>query len=187
LPHQTVAKAQSLIELIQGTDLHLIPSSAVAFLDSIMSVLYDLKAETSFINSLVVLITKEVFRQCKVSEPSSIMSFYWHPNFYPAADTTYISRQAEWAKFTQENQDSPNVAPKRCVRTIPLMNGWNASYVSMALDKDATRIEHYQTLLESLEGDEDPRNTAIWRLLTTQSGCNFFNSDNIFVEYIKTE
>ncbi|MCP4650389.1 MAG: hypothetical protein GY853_09970, partial [PVC group bacterium] len=57
----------------------------------------------------------------------------------------------------------------------------------MALDKDATRIEHCQTLLESLSGKEDPKNTAVWRLLTMQSGCNFFNPDNILVEYVKTE
>ncbi|MCP3685084.1 MAG: hypothetical protein GY861_20675, partial [bacterium] len=47
--------------------------------------------------------------------------------------------------------------------------------------------EHCQTLVESLEGKEDPKNTAVWRLLTMQSGCNFFNPDNIFVEYVKTE
>ncbi|MCP3681195.1 MAG: hypothetical protein GY861_00760, partial [bacterium] len=57
----------------------------------------------------------------------------------------------------------------------------------MALDKDATRIEHCQTLLESLTGKEDLKNTAVWHLLMMQSGCNFFNPDNIIVQYIKTE
>ncbi|MCP3681220.1 MAG: hypothetical protein GY861_00890, partial [bacterium] len=126
-------------------------------------------------------------RQCKVPEPSSVLPFYWHPNFHPAADTSWISRQVEWAKFAEENPRSPWVAPKCYTKVISTMPGWDASYPSMAQDKDATRIEHCQTLLESLSGKEDPKNTAVWRLLTTQSGCNFFNPDNIIAEYIKTE
>ncbi|MCP3684027.1 MAG: hypothetical protein GY861_15200, partial [bacterium] len=57
----------------------------------------------------------------------------------------------------------------------------------MALDKEQTLIEHCKTLLESLEGKENPKNTAIWHLLTTQSGCNLMNPGNILVEYVKTE
>ncbi|MCP3684923.1 MAG: hypothetical protein GY861_19855, partial [bacterium] len=107
LPHQVVAKVQSFTKLIQETDLHLIPSDVIAFLDSILSVLEKAGAKRSFINSLIILVTKDVFHQCKVSEPSSVLPFYWRPNFHLAADTSWISRQAEWAKFTKENPDSP--------------------------------------------------------------------------------
>ncbi|MCP3686119.1 MAG: hypothetical protein GY861_26020, partial [bacterium] len=109
------------------------------------------------------------------------------PNFHPAVDTSWISRQAELAKFTQENPNSPYVAPECYTKAISTMPGWNASCPSMALDKDATRIEHCQTLLESLTGKEDPKNMAVLHLLTMQSGCNFFNPDNTIVEYVKTE
>ncbi|MCP3684812.1 MAG: hypothetical protein GY861_19260, partial [bacterium] len=96
-------------------------------------------------------------------------------------------RQSNWAKFSQENPDSPLAAPKRYMKLIPTMPGWDILYPSMALDKDQTRIEHCKTLLESLEGKENPKNTAIWRLLTTQSGCNLMNPENVLVEYVKTE
>ncbi|MCP3684194.1 MAG: hypothetical protein GY861_16045 [bacterium] len=80
----------------------------------------------NFINSLIVLITKEVFRQCKVSEPSSVLPFYWHPNFHPAADTSWESRQAEWAKFSQENLNHPHAAPERYTKAISIMQlGFN--------------------------------------------------------------
>ncbi|MCP3683329.1 MAG: hypothetical protein GY861_11630, partial [bacterium] len=52
LPHQTVVKAQSFTELIQRTDLHLIPSGTITFLDSILSVLQKTGVERSFVNSL---------------------------------------------------------------------------------------------------------------------------------------
>ncbi|MCP3686048.1 MAG: hypothetical protein GY861_25665 [bacterium] len=38
-----------------------------------------------------------------------------------------------------------------------------------------------------MEGKDNPKNTAIWRLPTTQSACNLMNPENILVEYVKTE
>ncbi|MCP3683481.1 MAG: hypothetical protein GY861_12410, partial [bacterium] len=156
LPHQVVAEVQSFTELVQRTDLHLIPSNMITFLDSILSVLQKTSVNRNFINSLIILVTKEVFRQCKVSEPSSVLPFYWHPNFHSAADTMGI-KTSRMAKFSQENLNHPHATPEHYTKAISITPGWNASYPSMALDKDATRIEHCQTLLESLSGKEDPK------------------------------
>ncbi len=94
LPHQLVEKIRDLTELFQKVDLQLIPSDVITFLDSILSVLEKAGATRNFINSLIILVTKDVFHQCKVSEPSSVLPFYWHPNFL-ATDTSWISRQAD--------------------------------------------------------------------------------------------
>ncbi len=65
---------------------------------------------------------------------------------------SWLSRQPEWAKFAQENPNSPAAAPQHYTRLISTMSEWDASYLSMALDKDATQIEHCQTIMESLKG-----------------------------------